>query len=502
MNNLQQSNELARWLGSTALSQAIESEKTRRHYLADPVAWVTEKLGEQLWSQQRTILEAVRDNRRVAVPTCFGCGKSWTAARLAGWWLDTHPPGKAFVVTTATTGSQVQAVLWREISRAHAHGHLPGRLNQTEWYLTMSDGREELVAFGRKPADFDPVAFQGIHARFVLVIVDEASGVPEPLCRAADGLIVNAESRLLLIGNPDDQSSYFASVSAPGSPWKVIQISAFDTPNFTGEPIAPEIAAELISVSWAEDLKREVGESSPYYISRVLGLFPESREDALIPWAWIQAAQMRTLEASEPNEIGMDVGAGGDKTIIAHRRGSVVRIIRETTNPDTMVSTGQLIDHLRQTGAAVAKVDKIGVGQGVVDRALEQGQPVIGVQVGLPSLNPERYLNLRAQYYWGLRQRFESGDIDIDPTDRVLAAQLAALRHKPTSRGQVQIESKDDMRRRGLPSPDRADAVMLAFADARPFTQTISMPASIESPSRWSIGGQGGVRNPALGPEW
>lgn len=146
-------------------------------YVDDPVAWVQDRTRAHAWSAQRRILESVRDHRQTAVPSSHGPGKSWCAARIAAWWIDSHPPLEAFVVTTAPTDTQVKAILWREIQRAHRRGNLAGRVTQdAQWKIS-----DELVAFGRKPADIAAdsdgetiTAFQGIHARFVLVIFDEA----------------------------------------------------------------------------------------------------------------------------------------------------------------------------------------------------------------------------------------------------------------------------------------------------------------------------------------
>jgi hypothetical protein len=129
-------------------------------------------LGDHLWSKQREIVEAVATHRRVAVQSCHDIGKSFCAATAVAWWLSCWPPGEAFVVTTAPTFPQVKFILWKEIARAHRKGRLPGRTNQVEWWI---DG--EIVAYGRKPDDLDMAAFQGIHARRVLVVVDEACGV-------------------------------------------------------------------------------------------------------------------------------------------------------------------------------------------------------------------------------------------------------------------------------------------------------------------------------------
>lgn len=460
---------MAASLASGLSLDAVDREFARRRYVRDPVAWVTEQLGEFVWSKQRAMCESVRDHRRTAVRSCHEAGKSFIAARIAAWWLATHPVGEAFVVTSAPSFPQVRAILWREIGRAHGKGKLPGRVNQTEWFMTTLDGREELVGFGRKPADMDPTGFQGIHARYVLVIFDEACGIPRQLWDAADSLVANDDSRFFAIGNPDDPITEFAEVCKPGSGWNVIGISAFETPNLTNEPVPDDLRPLLVGKLWVEEKKRKWGEDSPIYKSKVLGEFPETSDDGLIPISWIAQAQQRELEPGLPSELGVDVGGGRDKSVVAHRRGPVVRIVKKTNTPDTMETTGHIIQVLKATKATVAKVDHIGIGRGVVDRGRELKCPFVPVNVAAKptsTLASERFVNLRAQFYWGLRERFQAGDIDIDTQDDDLAAQLCALRFFTTSRGQIQIESKDDLRKRGLPSPDDADAVMLAFAAA------------------------------------
>jgi hypothetical protein len=128
--------------------------------------------------------QSVVDNRYSAFKASHDVSKSHTMSRLALWWIDVHPPGEAFVVTTAPTTPQVEAILWRYMGNAHKKGGLPGRITlDAKWYIG-----NELVAYGRKPADYDPAAFQGIHARYVLVIVDEAGGVPKAIFDAVDAL--------------------------------------------------------------------------------------------------------------------------------------------------------------------------------------------------------------------------------------------------------------------------------------------------------------------------
>jgi hypothetical protein len=469
-----------------------EREAERDQWLAHPVDWIEQRLGEYVWSKQRDIVHSVRDHRYTAVKSCHGIGKSHIAARLVAWWVESHPPGQAFVVTTAPTGAQVAAVLWRYIRQVHARGNLQGRTNQTQWYLPLL-GSEHLVAMGRKPPDHGADAFQGIHARFVLVIFDEADGVPPSLWNSGTSLVSNEESRFLAIGNPVNPASEFSEVCKPGSGYNVIKISAFDSPNFTDELCPEAVAAELISETYVNEMERKWGDEHPQYVSRVLAEFPSISEGGLIPYAWVKAAMDRSLRPGGPVQLSMDVGAGGDSSVRMLREGNVIRLHSQDRDPDTMASTGKLIAAIKETNAEVAKVDEIGIGKGVADRSAEiaadqeedsitrsAAAKVRGVNIGRGTIGrptPKQtqkeadevarasFANLRAQAYWELRERFQEGTIDIDPEDEDLAAQLCDLRYKRTSASKIQIESKDDMRRRGRPSPDKADAVMLAFLE-------------------------------------
>ncbi len=432
-------------------------------HLTDPVAWVTDRLGEHLWSRQRDILTSVRDNRRTAVKSAHEVGKSYTASRAAAWWLDTHAPGEAFVVTTAPTYPQVRAILWREINRAHAKGRLAGRVNQTEWWIG-----NEIVAFGRKPSDYDPAAFQGIHARYVLVIIDEAAGVPESLWDAADSLIANDASRILAIGNPDDPASHFATICKPGSGWTVQTIRAADTPNFTGEWVPDELRPLLIGRVWVEEKRASWGEGSPLWQSKIEAEFPENSDDGVVPYTWAQSCRELDEPEGTPVELGVDVGGGGDQTVIYARRGRKARLQWRGSTPDPRTVSGQVIAAIRDTGATRVKVDVVGIGWGIVgmldERRAEHGAEIVGVNVGEASSRPDQFAKLRDELWWDVgRENSRLRAWDLSECDDDTIAQLIAPRYGIDAAGRTKVEPKDDTRKRLGRSPDDADALLLAF---------------------------------------
>lgn len=449
-------------------------ERTRL-YAHNPTGWVTERLRQVVWSKQREIMVSVRDNRRTAVRSAHSVGKSHTASLVASWWLDTHPPGEAFVVTSAPTFAQVRAILWRYIRRVHRRAKLAGRVNQTEWHIN-----DEMVAFGRKPADHDEAAFQGIHARYVLVILDEAGGIPEQLWVAADALTTNADCRVLAIGNPDNPASHFRKVCLPGSGWHVIGISAFDSPNLTGEEVPDDVAQALVGREWVEEKAREWGEDNPLYKSKVLGEFSEDAPNKVVRASdvarcRIDPEQKLTAEELQPVELGVDVGGGGDETVIRERRGQ--RAGREwrahTDRPEKI--TPMVVAAIKESGATSVKVDSIGVGFGVIGElrnAAGRGEHkahILAVNVGERSSQPDKFKNLRAEIWWEIgRGLSERGGWDLSAMDNAdtTVAQLLEPLWQADAQGRIQVEPKDEIRKRLGRSPDNADALLLAFYSA------------------------------------
>lgn len=482
--------------------------KLREKYQSDPVGWIEERAKGFTWSKVRQIAESVRDNRRTAVPSAHEIGKSWIAARIAAWWIAVHPPGSAFVVTTAPTSKQVKVVLWKEIRRAYLTAKLNGRLNQTEWWLNG-----EMVAMGRKPNDYDPTAFQGIHAKYVLVIVDEGCGVPENIYLAANSLIANQYGRILVIGNPDDPDSHFAKVCRPGSGWNVIPVSAFDTPNFTGEYAPQEVKDVLVGPIFVEEMKRDVGEESNVYISKVLGQFPENAADGVVLLSWVRRCQQNDIGGntdltqeeiqdllladvmrSSPVELGIDVGAGGDETSIRERRGKYAFRMWEAKTPEAEQAYALAVRAIIETKAERVKIDTIGIGWGLiamlrmaVQRSLIERKPwydvvldeeilitsiksvddIIPVDVGKASTDPTRFPRLRDQMWWEVgRELSTSGGWDLTFVDDVTIHQLTRPTWKPDLANRHKVESKlDMMKRTGENSPNRADALLHAFTN-------------------------------------
>lgn len=388
-------------------------------YVSDPVKWVRERMKEHPWSVEARILEALRDHRRVAVPSCHGPGKSWTASRGGSWWIDSHPSLEAFLVSSAPTDPQVKAILWREITRAHRKGNLPGRVTlDAQW-----KDHDELVGFGRKPADIAAgaseetvTAFQGIHARYVLVVFDEASGIDRALWVAANSLLTNEDARFLAIGNPDDPASEFAKVCAGAPPegglsnrgWYVIPISIFDTPNFTGEDVPDSLRPYLPGWTWLEEFARDIGGEelvkearriaeggpveegsvaweTPLFMSKVLGRFPEDAKGGTVPWSWVmrcrgEEATARIGPLRVPVELGADIGASdnGDLTVVRERCG--MRAGRRWTvrSGDPGKVAAAIAQAAKESGADKIKLDAIGVGFGM-EELLKRDLP--GVEI-------------------------------------------------------------------------------------------------------------------------
>lgn len=446
-----------------------------------PADWLTRRTGERTYARQREVMESVWRNRRTAVPSSFDTGKSFSASRLACWWIDTHPPGDAIVVSTATSFPQVRGIVWQEIKRAHAAAGLLGTVNQTEWWI---DGR--LVGFGRRPPDWSPDAFTGIHRPYVLVVIDEASGVPRSIYEAAEGLITNEDSRILAIGNPWAGDSYFAEICGPTSNWNVIQISAFDTPAYTGEEMSDIAMRSLVSTTWVEEMRSSYGEDSAVWQTKVLGRFPDESDDQLLPLAWVQRAidhddsVAKTL-INHP-VIAVDVARyGEDETVVGARWGHHFEVVATWRKKPVTYTAGAVKRLAIELRSRDVRVDDDGVGGGVTDILREEGISVQALRGGLTPRDPSAYVNARSEWYWQARLRLQAGEADL-PDDRDLLAQLTSIHYSLDRKGRIAVESKDDMRKRGVKSPDRADCWIYAYATGAGHAP-VAIPSGLSIPS-------------------
>lgn len=438
----------------------------------DPVAWAGERAKLELWSAQRRIIESVRDNSQTAVHSCHEIGKSFIAAATTCWWIDVHPPGEAFVVTTAPSDKQVKAILWREINKLHSKLGLPGRTNLDEWYIG-----KEMVAFGRKPADHDPTAFQGLHARFVLVILDEACGIPQELWDAASTLGANENGRTLAIGNPDDPHGEFAANCRPNSGWNVIHVGYENTPNFTDEPVSASLKEMLIHPKWVAGRELKWGRDSAIFTSKCRGLFPQDSEFGVVPYSWASACRSLQLPEGEPHEGGIDVGGGGDRTVIRERRGMRAGRVKEFIDSDPMRTVGRLVETINEWGLERVKVDSIGIGWGIYGRLEElssihnptgecvHNAEVVPINFAEASDEPTKYLNKRAEVWWKVGREYSRLQRwDLEEVDDDTIAELTNPNYEIVdSSGKIKIEKKDEVIKRMGRSPDGADALLLAF---------------------------------------
>lgn len=449
-------------------------------YLGNLEGWVEGRLGEELWSKQREILRSLDENKKTGVWSCHSSGKSHIASRAIAGWLDTHPIDDVFIVTSAPSAPQVRGILWRYIKSLHRKAQLPGYITGGEIPEWKIDG--DLVGWGRKPANLSneeeaKAVFQGIHAKYVLVVFDEADGIPKWLWDAAETLITSPTNRLLAIGNPDNPVSHFAKIRKnPESDWNKITITAFDTPAFTGEDVSQDLLEHILSQEWVEGVRREWGEDNPLYVSKVLAQYPSVSDDALITPMMI--AKMKEawelLPGDERGRFSMDVARyGRDKTVVYRNRGGVCVKVDEWAKKDTVETTNRASAILEPHKNGVGMVIDIGgLGSGPFDQLRSMGYPVFGFDGSTspysdqaPRQDGLRFLNRRAEQYWSVREEADRYQLALDPDNLKAQAQLMNIKWDRTPTGRIFIEKKEDIKKRAGESPDDADAIMMSTVD-------------------------------------
>lgn len=500
---------------------------------ADWNRFVRDALGVTLDREQQEILSSVQFNPRTSVASGTARGKDFVAACAAVSFLYLTPRWNrnrelienTKVALTAPTDRQVKNIMMPEISRlynrAKARGiQLTGRLNtydirtdNEEWFLT-----------GFKADEHNHEAWSGFHAVHTMFVVTEASGISDDTFAAIEGNL-QGDSRILLVFNPNTPVGY-AAKSQKGERWAKFRLNSLTAPNVLEKrivipgqvdyewvtdkleqwctPISAQEAAEefddfLFEGRWyrPEDLFR----------AKVLGKFPKVSDDVLIPEQWVELAQQRWKEAygEEPAQeagvmraLGVDVaGMGRDCTVFCERRGCYVAPLRSHNSggsADHMEVAGQVITERRRHPKMLVSIDTIGEGAGVYSRCRElDASPLIiscKYSEGAKQDNGKdltditgqyKFLNMRAYLFWAVRDWLnpKNNTGAMLPPDEELAEEMTEIKWSFRSDGKIQIEAKEEIKKRLGRSPDKFDALANTF-----YPVIVRKPIDLERLSR------------------
>jgi phage terminase large subunit len=362
-------------------------------------------------------------------------------------------------VVTAPTSAQLYDALFAELKRwvKELPQPIQDLLDVKQERIELKASATEAFISARTSRAEQPEALQGVHSDNVMLVADEASGVPEAVFEAAAGSMSGHNALTILLGNPVRSSGFFFDThNRLKDEWWTKRVSCIDSAR--------------VSKEYVDDMKSRYGEESNAFRIRVLGEFPKSDDDTIIPMDLLESAKHRDTRAYEDAPIiwGLDVARfGSDSSVLCKRQSNVVHTLERWRNLDLMQLTGAVVaqyeacDHKNRPAEIL--VDSIGLGAGVVDRLRELKLPARGINVSESPAMGGTYLNLRAELWHKAKAWLEKRDCKI-PNNEDLIGELATVRYTFTSNGKIKIESKDDIRRRGLKSPDMADAFVLTFA--------------------------------------
>ena len=431
--------------------------------------------GPRKWQREllNDIKEHIKQNKgridfetlRSATAAGRGVGKSALVSWLVVWFISTRIGGS--VIVSANSESQLRSVTWAEITKwvamavnSYWFEISATRVMPAKWITELVErdlkkGTRYWAVEGRLWSEENPSSYAGLHNHDgVMLILDEASGIPDTIWDVSQGFFTeNTPNRYwLAFSNPRHNTGYFyeAIEGSKRDFWQSRQVDARDV-----EGTDKNVYNQIIE---------EYGPDSYQAHVEVYGSFPSEGDDQFIPSSLVDEAMRRAKwqDDSAPIVIGVDPARfGSDSTVIAVRQGRDIVEIRKYKGDDTMTVVGHVIEAIEQYQPAVVAIDEGGLGAGVVDRLKEQRYKIRGVNFANRSKNPMMYGNMRAQIWGQMKEWLRNASI---PQEKTLKTDLISPLMKPDSKGAIFLESKKEMKARGLASPDSADAIALTFA--------------------------------------
>lgn len=435
-----------------------------RRWREHPAAMVRELFGVEPDAWQLDVLEAFPHRQRQAMKACKGPGKTATLAWLAWNFLLTRPHPK--VAATSITSDNLADGLWTEMATWQAKSPLlQAAFIWTKTRIMARDHPETWWMSARtwpKAADAGKQAdtLAGLHADYLLFILDEAGGIPDAVMAAAEaGLASGIECHLLMAGNPTHlEGPLYRACSSEKDLWDVTEI--------TGDPDDPK-RSPRVSIEWARQQIAKYGRDNPWVLVNVFGKFPPSSINSLIGVDEVNAAIGRHHEeraySFAARILGVDVALqGDDRTVIFPRQGLASFSPIVLREPDSMQIAGHVSRKCEAWDPDALFVDATGGwGQGAISALRALNRRPLGVEFGGKSTAPGFY-NRRAEMWWGMVQWIKDGGA-LPPEALEIVGELSQTTY--SFRGdEILIEPKDQVKAKIGRSPDMADALGLTFA--------------------------------------
>lgn len=442
---------------------------------ANPVQYFEEVLTFHPDEWQAEAAMDLATSPRVSIKSGQGVGKTGFEAAAFLWFITCFDYPR--IVATAPTKQQLHDVLWSEISKWMSKSPLLEQLLRwTKTYVYMVG--QEKRWFGVARTATKPENMQGFHEYNMLFIVDEASGVADPIMEAILGTLSGANNKLLLCGNPTKTSgTFYDSHTRDRALYKCLTVSSLDSKRTNRESI--------------DALIRKYGFDSNVVRVRVRGEFPNQEDDVFISLSLIEQCSSRIYELPEDKGmpfviLGCDVARfGDDETIIWRNYMGNCKIVCHRRGQDLMATAGDLVDQYLKIyeefpdyhGKTYVNIDDTGLGGGVTDRLREVKRerrlrklviiPInaaekIETDTTAGKQSAEHYNNLTTDMWANMRDQLENRNIVIED-DEETVAQLSSRKYRMASNGKIELETKQDMKKRGLDSPDRGDSLALSL---------------------------------------